>query len=1107
MAVTNAERVARGLDLLKVGLYPFVERELKGVYKQKWQETVLPNFPDWQTRAYEMKRGELNWDTQALLSVMLGQWNEVFKRTLGPAERTLVNELIQVRNKHAHQKPFSTDEAYRALDSVSLLLKSVSALQAGEAETMKGELLRLKYEEQVRREQRKEASAPVEGRPAGGLRPWREIAVPHPDVASGRYMQAEFAADLWQVYLGEGANEYKDPVEFYRRTFITEGLQTLLKNAMRRLARQGGDPVVELQTNFGGGKTHSLLALYHLCGDVPPSALPGMDTLATEVGLSMPPNVHRAVLVGNRISPADVHKKPDGTVVHTLWGELAWQLGGKKGYEIVRAADEKGVSPGDDLRVLLKTFSPCLILIDEWVAYARQLYSKNDLVAGDFDAHFTFAQTLSESAKIVDGALLVVSIPASQTEIGGEGGQAALERLKHVMQRIETSWRPATAEESFEIVRRRLFQPVTDPELLKQRDVAIRAFIDEYRKNPQEFPDEVSRADYEQRMKRAYPVHPELFDRLYNDWATLEKFQKTRGVLRLMSAVIHRLWERNDANLLILPAAVPVDAPEVQEELIRYLPEGWKHVIERDIDGTNSLPLRMDAENPLFGRVSACRRVARTLYLGSAPTFHAARKGIEDRRIKLGCVQPGESSATFGDALRKLVDLSTYIYLDGNRYWYSTQASVARLALERAAAQAEHDVLELVRKTLQEQVKERGEFARVHVSPPSPSDVPDDPEARLVILSPEQAHVPKQPNSAAVRAAFGILDRGGSGRNCGNMLVFLVADQGKWNDLKQAARLELAWESIVKEITQRVLVVETTEEDQAKKKLENAKRTVQDQIPECYMWLLVPEQATPVQGQKIPDVEMRDHRLQGNEPPAVRASKRMVRDELLIREMAGTRLRHELDQIPLWRGDSVGVKQLVEDFARHFYLPRVRNPQVLLDAVEDGAKSFAWEIETFGYADGFDKTTSRYLGLIGGRQAKIRLDGDSLVVKPHVALEQLRLDREASDEKASTSAISGSSTMVRQPSDAGNQPNPATTAGKLRRFHATVDLSPTRIARDAGEIGEAIIQHLASLVDAKVTLTLEIQAAVPNGVPENVVRTVSENARTLKFIAANFEEN
>ena len=1106
MAVTNAERIGRGLELLKTGLYPFVERELKGAYKQKWQETVLPNFPDWQTRAYELKRGEVNWDVQALLSVMLGQWNEVFKRTLGTSERTLVNELIQVRNKHAHQKPFSTDEAYRALDSVSLLLKSVSALGAGEAETLKAELLRLKYEEQVRREQRKEAATPVEGRPAGGLRPWREIAVPHPDVASGRYMQAEFAADLWQVYLGEGAEEYKNPVEFYRRTFITEGLQTLLKNTMRRLAGQSGDPVVELQTNFGGGKTHSMLALYHLCGNVQTSALPGMDTVATEVGLSLPPTIHRAVLVGNRISPADVHRKPDGTVVRTLWGEMAWQLGGKKGYEIVRAADEKGVSPGDELRILLKTFSPCLILIDEWVAYARQLYSKNDLVAGDFDAHFTFAQTLSESAKIVENALLVVSIPASQTEIGGEGGQAALERLKNVMQRVETSWRPASAEESFEIVRRRLFQPVTDPELLKQRDVAIRAFVDEYRKNPREFPDEVSRADYEQRMKRAYPVHPELFDRLYNDWATLEKFQKTRGVLRLMSAVIHRLWERNDAGLVILPAAVPVDAPEVQEELIRYLPEGWKHVIERDIDGTSSLPLRMDAENPLFGRVSACRRVARTLYLGSAPTFNATRKGIEDRRIKLGCVQPGENSATFGDALRKLVDLSTYLYLDGNRYWYSTQASVARLAQERAASQPDHDVLDLVRRRLQDLAKERGEFVRVHVCPPTPNDVSDDQEVRLVILSPEQTHLSKQPSSIAVRAAQEVLDRGGAGRSSRNMLVFLAADQGKWNDLKQAARLELAWESVVKDIRERVLVVETTEEDQAKKKLEAAKRTVQDQIPECYMWLLVPEQATPVQGQKIPDVEIREYRLQGNEPLAIRASKRMVKDELLIREMAGTRLRHELDQIPLWRGDAVSVKQLVEDFASHIYLPRVRNTQVLLNAIEDGVKSFSWDVETFAYADGFDKNTNRYLGLVGGRQARVRLDSESLVVMPSIAVEQLRMDRETAEAKGIVSNVPNAPSAS-QPSVGVQDDGTVANKMQLRRFHATAELNPTRIARDAGDISEAIIQHLASLVDAKVTVTLEIQAAVPNGVPENVVRTVSENARTLKFIAANFEES
>ena len=214
----------------------------------------------------------------------------------------------------------------------------------------------------------------------------------------------------------------------------------------------------------------------------------------------------------------------------------------------------KSVSPGDSLRLLFKKFSPCLILIDEWVAYARQLYNKSDLPAGDFDAHFTFAQTLSESAKLAGNTLLVVSIPASQNEIGGEGGQAALERLKNVLERVETSWRPASTEEGFEIVRRRLFQPITDAELFTARDTVVRAFADEYRKSPQEFPSEASKGDYERRMRAAYPIHPELFDRLYNDWSSLDKFQRTRGVLRLMSAVIHALWEREDRGLMILPS-------------------------------------------------------------------------------------------------------------------------------------------------------------------------------------------------------------------------------------------------------------------------------------------------------------------------------------------------------------------------------------------------------------------------------------------------------------------------------------------------------------------------------------------------------------------------
>jgi len=301
------------------------------------------------------------------------------------------------------------------------------------------------------------------------------------------------------------------------------------------------------------------------------------------------------VLVGQMIAPAQVQEKSDGTKVHTLWGELAWQLGGKQAYNIVADADRTGTSPCSGLVELFQAQTPCLILIDEWVAYARQLYGIDGLPAGSFDAQFTFAQALAEAARAVPGVLLVVSIPASDIEVGGEGGQAALERLKNVVARMESSWRPASADEGFEIVRRRLFEDVP-ADKAAERDAVVRDFANLYRTQAAEFPSPCREADYERRIAAAYPIHPELFDRLYNEWSTLDKFQRTRGVLRLMAGVIHELWERQDGSLLIMPASVPIDAPPVASELTRYLEEGWAPVIERDVDGPNSLPLQLDRE-------------------------------------------------------------------------------------------------------------------------------------------------------------------------------------------------------------------------------------------------------------------------------------------------------------------------------------------------------------------------------------------------------------------------------------------------------------------------------------------------------------------------------
>ena len=359
------------------------------------------------------------WDAAGLLKLMWEAWNDVFRRTLGPAERSLVSELRDLRNKWAHQQSFSSDDAYRALDSAGRLLTAVSAPQSDEIEKMKMELLRLRFDEQVRTEKRKSAGTAIESAAATNLKPWREVVTPHKDVASGRYQQAEFAADLWQVHLGEGTDEYRKPVEFFRRTYLTESLKRMLVGAVQRISGQGGDPVVQLQTNFGGGKTHSMLALYHLFSGAAPSDLAGIDAVLQEADTKKLPTAKRVVLVGNKISPGNPVKKPDGTVVRTLWGELAWQLGGKKAFERVRADDEKATSPGDVLRELFNEYGPCLILIDEWVAYARQLHDQSDLPAGGFETQFTFAQVLTESAK------LAKELPARHQLAGlGHGGLA-----------------------------------------------------------------------------------------------------------------------------------------------------------------------------------------------------------------------------------------------------------------------------------------------------------------------------------------------------------------------------------------------------------------------------------------------------------------------------------------------------------------------------------------------------------------------------------------------------------------------------------------------------------------------------------------------------------
>lgn len=662
-----------------------------------------------------------------------------------------------------------------------------------------------------------------------------------------------------------------------------------------------------------------------------------------------------------------------------------------------------------------------------------------------------------------------------------------------------------TIDEGFEIVRRRLFQPMTEQKDFAARDAVIRGFTGMYRKESGQFPAVVHEAEYRRRLEAAYPIHPELFRQLYEGWSTLDKFQRTRGVLRLMASVIHTLWKRQDGSLMIMPATIPMDAGPVIDELTRYLDNPWRPVIERDIDGESSLPLQLDKDNSNYGRVSAARRVARTVYLGSAPTLNTANRGIEEREIRLGAAQPGETVAVFGDALRTLSDRATHLYVDRGKYWFSTQPSVTRTAQERAQALSADDVAVEITSRVRQQVSQRGDFASVHPCPVSSADVRDERETRLVILDPDHPHVRGArgaDDSQAIAAATAILGhRGESPRLFRNALVFAAADRTKLADLDEAVRQYLAWKGICEESEQ--LNLDSFQRTQAESKQLEANKAVDARVPETYLWLLVPSQEV-----RSSTVEWEEFRAQGEGSIALRASQRMKSESLMYTQWNGTGLRQELDRVPLWRGDHVSLKELADHFAQYLYLPRLKNPDVLLDAMASGLGTMLWATETFALAERYDAAANRYLGLTGGEHRRPSLDTDTVLVRPDIAKRQLDEDRALTGSPQADGAGTSLGEWGETAERAGEAASPiASVERKTRRYWANIEIDPTAMATQPAKIGQEIVRHLAAIPEGQVRVTIDIDATVPEGIPDDLRRVLNENSQTLKFKDHGFEES
>ena len=1125
MAISNSDRIKTTLELLREGLKPFVERRIKAVWGAQWPKRLRQAEDHLQGQGNE----PIQWDSHLLLRMLCYRWDEFFSTELGRDSRNTAHVLLDVRNKYAHERAFTSPEALQALGHARDLLKAVAARTEWlRVENLHDELMRTIVAEKNRVRRKADPNINT-GKEVAGT-PWRDIVHPHADVLSDAFTDAEFAADLGQVSRGEARAEYGDPREFFKRTFLTAGLEALLTSAARRFVGKGGDPVIELQTGFGGGKTHSMLALYHMSGAGSAAKnLQGVDDLLRKLGLTDLPAVKRAVFVGTMRGVSDIDTQADGTSVRTIWGSLAWQLAGRPGFDLVAAADREGTAPGSNALVqLLRLAQPCLILIDEWVAFIRQLYRfESPSSAGTFEANLTFVQSLSEAARAVPGAAVVASLPVSEVEIGGDGGKAALKHLEATFGRMESPWRAATADESFEIVRRRLFEPVLDAQKLRDRDRTIEAFWRMYCAAKQEFPLICSEVEYRERMRKAYPIHPALFDQLYQSWGSLDRFQRTRGVLRMVASIVQVNWENAYDHRMILPSQVPLDDSAMQAEIFKSLDKDWTAVLDKDIEGVGSVARKIDSEINNLGRYAATRRVARCLFMGTVPTVETSEHpGISDREVRLGCAQPGEVHQSYGDALRRLSGHATYLYQEGSVAWFATKPSVIKLAADRAQTFRDEDIVARIVQHLR-QLTGRGKFDRAHVAPGDSSDVLDIDSARLVVLGPHSPFVRDRNRSAAHRDGSDILlHRGKAQRRFRNSLIFLAADEENMRSVQEAVSFSLAWESIVNDSENDRLDLDNQQYATARRRQSTASDMAQARIAEAWHRVMRPEKV-----ESDDTVSWQSFHLGGTGTLAERVSERLQQDEQLIDELGPRRLNMLLDEYGLWRDQPhISTQRVWEDLCSFLHLPRLRNRGVLIGAIK-GAVTLLHN-DLFAFARSLDKSGTnmiyRSLAIEGQSDLGITLDDKSLLVTLDAARAQCqcectcdcgcdfndcKCDGQCECQCGCGKDVCACGCIC----DCGCDQNGCKCDGQCecqcgcgvkpvyRRFFGSVPMNPERLIKDGGCIEEQVLSHLTSKPGVEVKVSLEIAVNLPDGIEEVEAEEIRQNCQNLNFQTFNFE--
>ena len=642
-----------------------------------------------------------------------------------------------------------------------------------------------------------------------GIPAWFNVVVPQNDIRNGILDESIFAANMEDVAMGTAPVIYQDINYFFECTYITEGIKDLIRRVIQALnGKESQNRVISLQTGFGGGKTHSLISLYHAVKES--SEFKKLDVAKTILDAGDMPqfeNARVAVFTQNTCSVADGHKVADNIVVHTLWGELAWQLGGREGYERVRNADVQMIAPtAQDIKPIIEGASPALILIDELADYCNMASGKIVGSGTLFTQTNSFMQTLTGVVSSVPKTVLICTLPASAREVASsEIGQEILSSLETRVVRVGSSVKPVEDEEIYEVVRRRLFDRITNFEAIDQ---VARKYKDMYHNRRDSLPTEADRVAYAERIKKSYPFHPELIDLFNIRWGSDSRFQRTRGVLRLLASIVKDLWSRKSSlvgtQALIQTSDVRLEnLPTLQSQITSLMGSQWDSVMHADVFGTISNAYKLDEQNVEnnIGKYHLATAVTTTVLMASVGS--SSQKGLSLKQLKLCLLKPDAfNHIDIDSTVNQLENIVHYMYKGGiggeQSFWFQSKPNINILINQAKGDVKDGDIEAEIMRMVKLAVANVGQ---VKVLADPTGDVPEQKQLTFVVMHPKYTVATGGNISRSAEIAIKQIAqmRGTTQRVYRNTMLFLVCSEAGKAALSLKLRETLACDKIITE--------------------------------------------------------------------------------------------------------------------------------------------------------------------------------------------------------------------------------------------------------------------------------------------------------------------